>query len=232
MSRAHPKSATSLANEGRTSRSKDPYAVQIGRRIAQARSMGGFAKQSDLTGALNQRLPTDTNGRAAWSDSRLGSYEAGFAIPHPADLQLIAELTGCSACWLTFGNGPIREQARSLQAVRFQNLLLTVEHLRASGEAVLPAVLQQAKMSEKGLTALLESGTGEVSDRIARQFERALGKPRGWMDEQHAEFDPLFAQLPAGLRQLFHLYSEATPAQREVIERVVTAMVSNEGGGR
>ncbi|MBV2093175.1 MAG: helix-turn-helix domain-containing protein, partial [Candidatus Thiodiazotropha sp. (ex Ctena orbiculata)] len=94
-------------NSERQSRSKDPVAVKIGKRISQARKMAGFKTAK----AFREKLPK-------WPVNRLSWYEAGYSMPHPGDIEIIAKVTGTSTCWIMFGLGPIRSGERDLQAVR------------------------------------------------------------------------------------------------------------------
>ena len=108
-------------NNSNLSRNKDPVAIKIGKRIAQARKMAGYKTAK----AFRERLPN-------WPENRLSWYEAGYSMPHPSDVEVIAKETGSSVCWIMFGLGPIRSGERDLQAVRYQNLVFLFREAEGS----------------------------------------------------------------------------------------------------
>lgn len=198
----------------RPAKEKDPVAVQIGQRIKQAREMGGFITQAALNAILAQRY--------GWSAGRLGNYEAGYSIPHPGDIQILAAETGSSACWIMFGAGPIRSRERDIQAIRHQNLMHVVALLRAE-EGAYAKFLEAARSDDQTLRAFLDNPFRRIGDRLARQFEKALGKRHGWFDEQHIESDPVCSRFPDELRELMTIYSEQDERGRQLLLRLARA---------
>jgi transcriptional regulator with XRE-family HTH domain len=182
----------------KTARSKDPAAVRIGKRIAQARKMAGFRTAKDFREKLSD-----------WPDNRLSWYEAGYSMPHPADVERIATLTDASPCWIMFGLGPIRSAQRDLQAVRHQNLIyLHGQQLTQ----VASAQLDPAQLSKH-----LDNPFLHIGERLARRLEQAAARPERWLDEQHVESDGLCASFPDELRELMTLYSEMDSHRRTLL---------------
>ena len=186
-----------------TSQNKNQTAVKIGNRIKQARKMAGF----DTAAQLNEHFPD-------WSASRLGNYEAGISTPSPDDIERIATATGSSPCWITFGIGPIRASFRDLQAIRHQNISFLAQELTTS-PSKLRALLQSLGISRKKLDELIDNPFTPIQDRYARRCEQFLKKPKGWMDEQHVESDPLCMSFPQDLRELMSIYSELNVEDRK-----------------
>lgn len=182
---------------------KNPTAVKIGNRIRQARKMAGF----ETAAQLNTHL-------ADWSTSRLGNYEAGISTPAPDDIERIAAITGSSPCWITFGIGPIRASSRDLQAIRHQNLCFLAEEIKDMPQK-LRALLQKLGISRNKLDELIDNPFTPIQDRYARRCEQFLKKPKGWMDEQHVESDPLCMSFPEDLRELMSIYSELSVEDRQ-----------------
>jgi hypothetical protein len=204
-------------NAPRVPKKELPIARQVGPRIKQAREMGGFDTQAKLNAIL-----TTTHG---WSPSRLGNYEAGYSIPGPDDVDIIAKETGTSACWIMFGAGPIGSREREIQAIRHQNLVHTVESLKAD-QAGYRALLDTANTSPAKVELFVSDPGKAIGDRIARQMEKVLGKRKGWFDEQHVEHDPLCARFPDELRELMSIYSEQDERGRKLLLQV--ARVTNQ----
>jgi len=186
-----------------TTPNKNPTAVKIGNRIKQARKMAGF----ETAAQLNEHL-------SDWSASRLGNYEAGISTPAPDDIERIAAITGSSPCWITFGIGPIRASSRDLQAIRHQNLSFLVTEL-INTPTKLRSLLQTLGISRKKVDELIDNPFTPIQDRYARRCEQFLKKPKGWMDEQHVESDPLCMNFPEDLRELMSIYSELNLEDRK-----------------
>jgi transcriptional regulator with XRE-family HTH domain len=195
---------------------KNPTAVKIGNRIKQARKMAGF----DTAAQLSEHLPD-------WSASRLGNYEAGISTPAPDDIERIAAITGSSPCWITFGIGPIRASSRDLQAIRHQNLSFFVAEIKNTS-AKLRALLQTLGISRKKLDELIDNPFTPIQDRYARRCEQFLKKPKGWMDEQHVESDPLCMNFPEDLRELMSIYSELNVADRKKLLEIAKVFSVNQ----
>lgn len=187
-----------------TVRAKDPVAIKIGKRIAQARKMAGFRTAQDF----RRKLPR-------WPQNRLSWYEAGYSMPHPRDVETIAALTGTSACWILFGLGPIRSGQRDLQAVRHQNLVYLFNTSRADGcEALFASMVQ---LDDAQLAEHVDNPFRKIGDRLARRIEKAGVRPRNWLDEQHVESDGLCSSFPDDLRELMTLYSEFDAGRQRLL---------------
>jgi len=177
---------------------KDPTAVRIGARIKQARQMADFPRQADLNVILIEKY--------GWSSGRLGNYESGQSIPRPDDVRIIAKETDSSECWIMFGVGPIRSRSRALQAVRYQNLVHVVESLKGQISDY-NDFLSTAGSSPEAMEKYLTNPFKKIGDRQARRFEHAMGKKKGWIDEQHVDIDPMCNQFPDDLRELMTIFS-------------------------
>ncbi len=186
--------------------------ANIPARIKLARKMAGLETQASLV----ERIP-------GWKPSRVGNYEAGVSVPSLDDMLLIAKATDSSPCWLMFGLGPIRPNARDQQAIRHQNLTRLVEQAqqKKDGSAVLAKSL---RIAQKRLREHLDNPFLPIDDALARRCER-IGKHRqGWMDEQHIEDDPLCMAFPEDMRELMMIYSSLLPGQRTVVLETVRTL--------
>ncbi|MGI9291330.1 MAG: helix-turn-helix domain-containing protein [Gammaproteobacteria bacterium] len=195
---------------------KNPTAVKIGQRIKQARRMAGF----DSAAQLLARIPE-------WGSSRLGNYEAGISLPSPDDVQLIAQATGASPCWMMFGSGPIRASGRDTQAIRHQNLVTTVEQL-GSKRGQLTRLLKALGISRKKLDEYLANPFQPIAHRLVRRCEKFLKKPPAWMDEQHVETDPVCASFPEDMRRLMMIYSGLPTIERKRLLRLAATFAEIE----
>lgn len=191
---------------------RDPAAIRIGQRIRQAREMGGYETQAALSAELAAHQ---------WSRGRLSNYETGFSIPHPDDVQLLAELTDTSACWIMFGVGPI-SQARTTQAIRHQNLTYIVRTARS--DSTLSDLHAKLHLKPGTLQEYVDNPFQHIHDRMARSLERAIRQKKGWMDEQHIELDPMYMQFPDELRQLLTLYSGLPAKERGLLLKMAQAI--------
>ena len=196
---------------------KNPTAVKIGQRIKQARRMAGF----DSAAQLLEHIPD-------WGSSRLGNYEAGISLPAPDDVQIIAQATGASPCWIMFGSGPIRASGRDAQAIRHQNLTAAVQQLQPE-RGQLTRLLKALGISRKKLDEYLANPFQPIPDRLVRRCEKCLSKPPAWMDEQHVDTDPVCASFPEDMRQLMMIYSELPAPERRRLLRIVEALVETDG---
>jgi len=185
--------------------SKNPTAIQIGQRIKQARRMAGFHSAARML----ENIP-------AWSNSRLGNYEAGISLPSPDHIKLLAETTGVSPCWLMFGLGPIRSSGRDLQAIRHQNLVYIVEIIKSRSKGLNP-FFKSVGLSKKKCKDFINNPFSTIPERVVRQCEVFLVKPTGWMDEQHVESDPLCAAFPNDMRRLMEIYSNIDEEKRGML---------------
>jgi transcriptional regulator with XRE-family HTH domain len=188
------------------SRSKDPVAIKIGKRIAQARKMAGFSTAK----VFRKKLPK-------WPENRLSWYEAGYSMPHPSHVEIIAKITGTSACWIMFGLGPIRSGERDLQAVRHQNLVFLFRQAEETSTKALGDFLLGLKLEAKQLADYIDNPFKHIGERLARRIEKASGKTRQWLDEQHIESDGLCGSFPDDLRELMTLYSEMDSRGRSTL---------------
>lgn len=180
----------------------------IAGRIKLARKMAGLDTQARLLALI-----------PGWKPSRLGNYEAGISTPGPEDILLIAEATEVSACWLTFGQGPIRPSERDLQAIRHQNLSHAL-----NGVERLDATVKALRISRKRLREHLENPFLPIDDALSRRLEQLLEVRRGWLDEQHVDRDPLFLSFPEPMRELMMTYSELPPGLRKVLLATARAL--------
>jgi transcriptional regulator with XRE-family HTH domain len=188
------------------------FSSTIAGRIKLARKMAGFDTQARLT----EHIP-------GWKPSRLGNYEAGISTPGPEDILKIAAATQVSACWLTFGQGPIRPSERDLQAIRHQNLAHALDGIEQD-PARLGETLRRLDLSRQRLREHLDNPFLPIEDALARRLEALLGTATGWLDEQHVERDPLFLSFPQEMRELMMIWSELPAAQRPVLLATARAL--------
>jgi len=200
-------------NKPATARAKDPVAVKIGKRIAQARKMAGFKTAREF----RQKLPK-------WPENRLSWYEAGYSMPHPRDVEQIAEITGSSACWIMFGLGPIRSGGRDLQAVRHQNLVYLYRAASEQEGSAEASFLSSLGLEAKKIAEYLDNPFQHIGERLARKIEKAGGKPRKWLDEQHVESDGLCSSFPDELRELMTIYSEVDEKSKGLLLAMARAI--------
>ncbi|MCU7843238.1 MAG: DNA-binding protein [Candidatus Thiodiazotropha sp. (ex Monitilora ramsayi)] len=189
-----------------SSRTKDPFAVKIGKRIAQARKMAGFSTAK----AFRKKLPR-------WPENRLSWYEAGYSMPHPSHVETIARVTGTSTCWIMFGLGPIRSGERDLQAVRHQNLVFLFREAEEQSAQALTEFLLLVKLEARQLAEYIDNPFKHIGERLARRIEKASGRAKQWLDEQHIESDGLCGSFPDDLRELMTLYSEMDEKRRKLL---------------
>ena len=134
-------------------------------------------------------------------------------MPGPEEIQVLAKETGSSECWIMFGVGPIRSRERNIQAVRHQNLVYSVNTFKETPKDF-KAFLDAAGSNPEALAKFLDNPFKKIGDRQARRFERALGKCKGWLDEQHIDIDPLCNSFPDDIRELMTIYSELDSSER------------------
>lgn len=72
----------------------------------------------------------------------------------------------------------------------------------------------------------LDNPFKKIGDRPARCFERALGKRKGWLDEQHIDYDPVCGQFPDDMREMMTIYSELPEAEREKLLNIARILRS------
>jgi transcriptional regulator with XRE-family HTH domain len=198
------------------SRTKDPVAVKIGKRIAQARKMAGFKTAK----AFREKLPK-------WPENRLSWYEAGYSMPHPGHVEIIAKATGTSACWIMFGLGPIRSGERDLQAVRHQNLVYLFRQVEEGTGESISQFLIGIKLEAKQLAAYIDNPFKHIGERLARRIEKASGRSTKWLDEQHIESDGLCSSFPDDLRELMTIYSEMDDKGRKMLIEMAQTISKN-----
>jgi transcriptional regulator with XRE-family HTH domain len=184
----------------------------IAGRIKLARKMAGLVTQAQLLALI-----------PGWKPSRLGNYEAGISSPGADDIRRIAEATGVSACWLMFGDGPIRPSERDLQAVRHQNLVHLLQGVDDDSER-LAEIVRRLRISRKRLLEHLDNPFQPIGDELAGRIERITERPPGWLDQQHVEHDPLFLSFPDSMRELMMIWSELRPAQQFVLLAAARAL--------
>jgi hypothetical protein len=198
------------------SRSKDPVAIKIGKRIAQARKMAGFKSAK----AFREKLPK-------WPENRLSWYEAGYSMPHPTHVEIIAKITGSSACWIMFGLGPIRSGERDLQAVRHQNLVFLFRQAEEAGAEAVGEFLLAVRLDVRQLADYIDNPFKHIGERLARSIEKAKQRPVKWLDEQHIESDGLCGSFPDDLRELMTIYSEMDERGRKMLIEMAQTMSSH-----
>ncbi|WP_078119246.1 helix-turn-helix domain-containing protein [Thiosocius teredinicola] len=198
------------------SRTKDPLAIKIGKRIAQARKMAGFKSAKEF----KRKLPK-------WPENRLSWYEAGYSMPHPNDVTTIAKLTGTSVCWIMFGLGPIRSGERDLQAVRHQNLVYLYQMAADTSQDATAAFIADLHLKPSTVIEHIDNPFKHIGDRLARKIEKAGDKPRTWLDEQHIESDGLCASFPDELRELMTIYSDMDDKQRRQLVGIARTLISH-----
>jgi len=181
------------------------FKKQMGARVKQARTMGGFATQKDLNEILVKKH--------GWSTGRLGNYESGGSAPGHDELLILSQETGTSACWIMFGTGPIRSDHRDLQAIRHQNLVHSLLSFQENKKEY-TLFLKKAESNAEAIGKFIDNPFKKIGDRQARRFERALKRPKGWMDEQHIDIDPICNNFPEDLRELMLIYSELEEKDR------------------
>lgn len=192
---------------------KNPTAVQIGQRIKQARKMAGC----ETAARLLEHLP-------GWGAGRLGNYEAGISLPSPDDVRTLAHVTDASPCWIMFGIGPIRAIGRDLQAIRHQNFVYLVETGKRQPGAM-KALLQAIGLSRHKLQEHLDNPFLTLSDRVARKCETFAKRPKGWLDEQHVESDPVCAAFPEDMRRIMEIYSNLDQYNRKLFLHIANGFV-------
>ena len=195
------------------SRNKDPVAVKIGKRIAQARKMAGFKTAK----AFREKLPK-------WPENRLSWYEAGYSMPHPGHVEIIARATGTSTCWIMFGLGPIRSGERDLQAVRHQNLVFLFRQAETEGREAIAEFLLAGRLKAAQLAEHIDNPFKHIGERLARNIEKASNRPVKWLDEQHIESDGLCGSFPDDLRELMTIYSDMDSKARKLLIAMARTM--------
>lgn len=175
---------------------KNPTAVKIGQRIKQARKMAGFNTAAQLLEQLDD-----------WGTGRLGNYEAGISLPSPDDIQVIADTTGASACWIMFGHGPIRAVGRDIQAIRHQNFVHIINN-SAKQRGGINRFLKTTGITQDKLENHINNPFLKIPNTLARKCEKFAGKKTSWIDQQHVETDPVCASFPTDMQRLMMFYSE------------------------
>lgn len=152
-----------------------------------------------------------------WPENSLSWYEAGYSMPHPSNVEMIAEATGTSVCWIMFGLGPIRSGGRDLQAVRHQNRVYLYREAGKAGIKSEVAFLSGLRLAAEKIGAYIDKPFQHIAERLARRIEKAGGKPSKWLDEQHVESDGLCSSFPDELRDLMTIYSELDQKNKGLI---------------
>lgn len=197
------------------SEKKNPTAVQIGQRIKQARRMAGF----DTAAQLLRKIPE-------WGTGRLGNYEAGISLPSPDDVKVISEATESSPCWIMFGIGPIRSTGRDIQAIRHQNFVYIFENSKIQRGAM-TKFYKAVGFSRKKVIDYTSNPFLKIPDRIARRCEQFQNKPKGWMDEQHVESDPICAAFPEDMKRVMEIFSSLHDDKQKMFMKMVEIFMSD-----
>lgn len=186
---------------------------QMGKRIRLARQMAGLTQEQLIKKVLNSR----------GNKSTVSNWENGRHCPDRRQIESIACVTGTSPSWIERGHGPISTENRSVQAIRHQNLSFRWHELTFS-EMRVPSHYEH--LSEEQILAYLCDPETTIPDEAAREFEQAIGKPGGWMDEQHVENDPVLSALPEEAREILDIYSELPKKYREFLVSSIRNMKS------
>jgi len=195
---------------------KNPTAVKIGQRIKQARKMAGFDTAAQLLEKLSD-----------WGTGRLGNYEAGISIASPDDIQIIADATGASPCWIMFGHGPIRSTGRDIQAIRHQNFVHILESCK-SKKGEMTKFLKATGLSRKKADEHLNNPFLNIPDRIARKCEKFAKKKVNWVDQQHVETDPICSSFPQDMQKLMMIFSELEQADQKRLVKLAEIFINEE----
>lgn len=201
---------SSKTNNTKNNAHKNPWAIAVGSRLQQARQMAGMSNVDQLL----KQFPKQWHNKR----SRFTNYEAGISLAPPEVAELVANATHCSACWIMFGTGPIRDNNRDIQAVRHQNLVFKLDEMRQQKK--LTALYKNAGLSQHKLQEHLNDPFKQIENRLARKLEKHLKLSTGWMDEQHIENDPICNSFPDDLRELMTLYSNADPEKRQMLLKI------------
>jgi hypothetical protein len=138
-------------------------------------------------------------------------------MPHPGHVEIIARITGTSACWIMFGLGPIRSGERDLQAVRHQNLVYLFRQAEEGGADAISEFLLTIRLDVRQLADYIDNPFKHIGERFARRIEKANHRPVKWLDEQHIESDGLCGSFPDDLRELMTIYSEMDERGRKLL---------------
>lgn len=144
--------------------------AKIGKRIRQARLM---AKETNSR-ALSERL--------GWSGGRINNFETGISTPGVDETLQLCEALRVDPCWITYGAGSPRPAMQ--QERRHQNLMEVADEADLAGN--LPELLAATGLTVERLEKLRASPFKQIPDRLARDCEKYLGKPWGWMDQIRA----------------------------------------------
>jgi hypothetical protein len=110
---------------------------------------------------------------------------------------------------------------RDIQAIRHQNLVYLVEQAQASDK--IKSLVSTLGIAKVKLDTHLDNPFMNITDRITRRCEKFLNKPKGWMDEQHVESDPVCAAFPEDMREVMEIYSNLEPNERATFLRIARA---------
>lgn len=188
----------------------DPKKI-MGKRIRLARKMAGLTQERLLENA----------SKPGASKSMVSNWENGRYRPNRDQIEAIAAATGTSPSWIERGYGPIGTDNRDIQAIRHQNLGY---HWHEREIFKLRTGSHSEYLSEERILAYLCDPRVMIPDEAAREMERALGKPEGWMDEQHVENDPVLESLPPDAREVLHIYSELPQKYRPLLIGLIQSL--------
>ena len=65
-----------------------------------------------------------------------------------------------------------------------------------------------------------------IGERLARRIEKAGGRSRRWLDEQHVEPDGLCRSFPDDLRELMTIYSDMDGKGKRMLMSLARTMVA------
>ncbi|OGT89742.1 MAG: hypothetical protein A2286_02505 [Gammaproteobacteria bacterium RIFOXYA12_FULL_61_12] len=150
---------------------RNPLYIKIGKRIHQARLM---ARETNSR-ALSERM--------GWSGGRINNFETGISTPGVEETLQLCEALRVDPCWITYGVGSPCPALQ--QEIRHRNLMTVVDEAESAG--YLPALLAATGLTVERLEKLRASPFKQVPDRLARDCEKYLHKPKNWLDQPKEE---------------------------------------------
>lgn len=108
-------------------------------------------------------------------------------------------------------------KALRIQDTRFANfLILLAEAQLRDPKAPLRWLANKTEVSENYLSQV-RTRSKNPGDITNRRLEKGMGKPKGWMDIPHSEFDPQDPQEETFLQMVQLLYRESSPEGRKAL---------------
>lgn len=177
---------------------RNPHYVKIGKRIHQARKMGGESNSR----ALSVRL--------GWSAGRIHNYETGLSTPGVDETLQLCEALKIDPGWLTYGIGaPRSADTRSNRYLKFIDALDKAEQ-----EDALDKYLAVIKLPAERMAKFRNNSNSKIPDVMARRCEKYLGMHRGWIDEATDIPESQF-HLTADAQDLLSLYQKLSAENKK-----------------